>query len=189
MKFFHTLIFSILAFSFISCGDDEVLVEIPNYNKENLIGDYSGNCTVKLGDNKSETITAFPGKFKQKDDNLLYLDLGDQSTYQSIGISPIVVASNFKSYNKYAQFQVDNLPLRLFNPIPNFFKSLNLAFEIESVEMNLSCSGDGIPQYYENIENLTFTYSGQVIIKGAKDGGELKAPISYKFNLNKVQPK
>ena len=176
---FSLLIIFSISF-FVSCSDSEP----PVYEKGNLIGNYVGNCIISLS-SKSETLSDFPAVFKQKDAQNLYLDIGNDNSYKSIGIFISVIASGFKDYGSYAKFNLGNInDIFKDDQIPDFIKNnVPLNGNPKSVTLDLKVDSKNPPKYTMASENLTFTYTGNIKVTGV--GEEYNGSITYTFNLNK----
>ena len=175
-NFLIAILFSGLA----SCDSD-----LPVYEKGNLIGSYTGTCTISTS-SASEIVSNFPADFSHRDVESLYLKIGDGATYDSVGISTMRIASGFKDYGSYARFDLDGINDKFTTDLfPNFIKN-STDWEIKSMTLNLDIDPKNPPKYTVASKNLTFTYTGTFKITGTK-GDEQSRPVSYTFNLNKNQ--
>ena len=174
----------ILAAGFVSCGDDSGPAD---YDSGNLIGSYTGNCVIQLGTTKLQTINSFPAEFKQNDTKSLYLGLGNEAAYKSIGISIIKTATGFKDYGNYVQFNVENINVNFTaDQIPEFFKNnIDLSFEKEKMTLKLTSDSKNPPTFIKTSKILTVTYTGSVEITGSKPNQKYSDSITYSVNVNK----
>ena len=177
--------FMILAVGFVSCGDDP---GPPDYDKGNLIGSYVGNCVVELG-TKSEVFSNFPVEFKQRDTNSLSLDLGNETTYKSIGVSIIKTATKFKDHKNYARFNIESINVDFSaDQIPDFFKdNMDLSFEVKKATLKLNSDSKNPPTFTKTSRILTFTYTGSIEIIGNSSKDKISRSITYSVNVNKVR--
>jgi len=158
----------------------------PVFDKGNLIGRYTGECTITIG-SITEGVQNVPAVFKQKDTQSLFLDLGDDNTFASIGISAMRIASGFKDHGSYASFDLESMS-DVFSEgkIPSRIKSaFNPPWDIVSMTLSLNISPQNPPRYTIGSKNLTFTYTGGVDMKGRNPADKMSSSITYKFSLNK----
>jgi len=181
-NFIFNFLIIIFISGFVSCSKNEPAV----YDKGNLIGDYVGNCMVSLSSG-SQTVSDFPAEFKQKDAQNLYFNVGDANSYQSIGISATMTASEFKDYGSYAGFNLENINDSFTaDLIPDFIKNnIKPGWDMKSVTLKLSIDPKNPPKYVIASKNLTFTYTGSVEITGPGSNDKYSSSITYKFDLNK----
>ena len=178
-NFIAGLLITIFISGFVSCGKDEP----PVFEKGNLIGSYVGNCVVLIG-SKSETVSNFPAAFKQKDAQSLYLDLGNDDFYQSIGISILTTASNFKDHGSYARFDLEKINDSFGNnKIPEISNGF-INGGVKSMTLALYVDSKNPPKYTMASQTLTFAYTGIIEVTGTM-GEKYSSPITYTFNLNR----
>ncbi len=165
---------------FTACGDDENT--IPPYDKSKLIGGYKGTCTITMG-----AITYLEPNFvaamTQKDVNSLYLALGNDATYKTVGLFSTSVASNFRKVDNNAWFDVESINVSETS-VPLFIsENLKLSFEIDHISLKL------FPQsatYVESLKTLNLIYNGSLEISGKNPNEKYNTSISYQFILNRT---
>ena len=180
-NFVFNLLIAIFAVGFVSCGDD-----VESFEKGILIGNYTGNCTVSLG-SKSDVVSSFPAEFKQKDKNSLYLIMGNATTYESIGISTLKIASEFKDYKGYGGFKLESINDSFGqDKIPNFIKeNVSPPFDMVSMTLKLNTDPQSPPTYMMASKNLLITYKGSIEIAGKNADEKLSSSITYVLDLKK----
>ena len=180
-NFVINLLIVIFVSGFVSCDS-----EPPVFEKGTLIGNYTGSCTVSLGV-KSEKVLNFPAEFKQKDRNSLYFSMGDITTYESIGLSTLKVATEFKEYKGYAGFNLENINDSFGkDQIPDFIKmNVSLTWEIRNMLLKLYVDSKNPPKYLIASKKLTVTYRGVIEMTGKSSDEKYSTPVTYVFDLNK----
>jgi len=180
-NFVFKLLIVIFVAGFVSCDG-----EPPVFDKGKLIGNYTGSCTVSLG-SKSEVVSDFPAEFKQKDRNSLYLIIGDGATYESIGISALKIATEFKEYKGYGRFNLEGINDSFgVDRIPDFIKTnISLTWDMRTMSLKLNTASNNLPKYIIASKNLTFTYAGVIEITGKSVDEKFSSPVTYVFNLTK----
>jgi len=165
---------------FVSCSKDS---EPTVFDKNDLIGNYEGTCNVSISSN-NQTVS-MTAKFISNDMQTLSATIGNDDTYQSIGIQISRTASEFKSYGDYATFKLDDININFSTTIPDFIKNIaGVNWDnMQSVVLTLSASKNP-PKYVIASKNLQFTYTGDVVIT-EKNGDKTTKQITYAFVLNK----
>ncbi len=184
--FVINLLIIVFIFGFVSCGKDEPAI----FEKGNLIGDYEGSCVISLGStgSKAETKSNFPAEFIQKDKKSLNFKIGNAGFYESIGISILVTASEFKDYGSIARFSLENINDSFgSSQIPNYIKdNIDPGFEMNNMVLTLKPDPQNPPTYTIATRNLAFTYTGTVEITGKNPAIEKTISlITYTFSLNR----
>ena len=174
------LLMAVFISGFVSCSEPEP----PAFDKGKLIGTYVGECIVSSG-LTSENLS-FSAEFKQKDKQNLYLSIGNDATYQSVGISALPIASGFKDHGSYARFDLEDI-IDTFGStqIPNFIKTIGPAWDIKNATLKLTADSKNPPRYTLASKSLTFSYTGTIEITGVNTNDYYRSSITYKFNLSK----
>ena len=179
-----SLLIALFISGLVACGDHEP----PVFEKGKLIGSYSGVCTVSLSSSsKSQVVSNFLAEFRQKDPQSLYLILGNDATYESIGMSAMKVASGFKDYGGYATFDLEGFNDTFgMDRIPGFIKeNMNFTVNIKSMVLKLNVESKNPTKYFIASNNLIFTYTGIIEITGANGIDYQRTSITYQFDLKK----